>query len=112
MGDSGLVVFPTDAAEAMIFALCDLSSEARRRALDVGYDAYLNTNVHVGSAVTGHFGPPGQERFDIIGKAVNIAVCLGRRGVVLSPQAFRCLSPEGRQRFEKITRPITYRFRS
>ena len=85
---------------------------ARAKALSDGLDAYLNVNVHVGPVLTGRFGPNGDERFDVIGKTVNIAARLGRRGVTLSAQAFRCLSAEARKRFEKLMQPITYRFRT
>jgi len=112
MGDAGLVVFPEESAEVVIFALCALAAEARECARSFDLDTYLNVNVHVGPVITGSFGPPGAERFDVIGKTVNIAARLGRRGITLSPQAFRCLGPEGRERFEKVTQPIIYRFRS
>lgn len=112
MGDAGLAVFPKNSAEAVIFALCAYSQEIRDRAREYGLDTYLNINVHVGPVISGSFGVPGAERFDVIGKSVNIAARLGRRGVTLSAQAFRCLSPEGRKRFQKITPPTTYRFKS
>ncbi len=111
MGDAGLAVFPTESAEDAIFALCAFARDARKCAAEFGFDAYLNVNVHVGPVIAGSFGPPGAERFDVIGKTVNIAARLGRRGVTLSPQAFRALSPEARERFEKNRPPITYRFR-
>ncbi len=112
MGDAGLAVFPKKSAEDEIFALCEFAHEARECAREFGLDTYLNVNVHVGPVLAGQFGPAGAKRFDVIGKTVNIAARLGRRGVRLSPQAFRCLSPKGRKRFEKITPPVTYRFRS
>ena len=111
MGDAGLAVFPKKCAESVIFALSALSQETRAAAHNLGLDTYLNVNVHVGPVLAGSFGPPGAERFDVIGKTVNVAARLGRRGITLSPQAFRCLSPEGRERFEKITPPVTYRLR-
>ena len=111
MGDAGLAVFPKKCAESVIFALSALSQETRAAAHNLGLDTYLNVNVHVGPVLAGSFGPPGAERFDVIGKTVNVAARLGRRGITLSPQAFRCLSPEGRERFEKISPPITYRLR-
>ncbi len=58
----------------------------------------------------GTFGPPGMERYDVLGKSVNIAARLGRRGLNLSQQAFRCLGPEARARFDKVEPPTTYRF--
>lgn len=111
MGDAGLAVFPKESAEEVMFALAALAEEVRAYAVECGVDAYLNVNVHVGSMLAGSFGPPGQERFDVIGKTVNIAARLGRRGVTLSEQAFRCLSPQGRERFQKMTPPTTYRLR-
>ena len=109
-GDAGLAVFPRESAEDAIFALCKLADRARQVGREVGLDTYLNVNVHVGPVISGSFGPPGAERFDVIGKAVNVAARLGRRGVVLSAQAFRCLSEDARQRFHKVTRPVTYVF--
>ena len=109
IGDAGLVVFEPRAAEAAIGALDQLAREVRALGREVGLDTYLNVSVHVGPVLTGSFGAPGAERFDVLGKTVNIAARLGRRGLTLSPQAFRCLSAEARQRFQKITPPVTYR---
>ncbi len=112
MGDAGLAVFPPERMEDGVFALAELARRARDCGQEAGFDVYLNTNVHVGPVLSGSFGPPGSERFDVIGKTVNIAARLGRRGLTLSPQAFRCLSPEGREHFKKIKPPMTYRMRS
>jgi len=111
MGDAGLCVFPREQAEDVILALAELCKEARQSAVEHGIDAYLNANVHFGPVLAGSFGPPGAERYDVVGKTVNIAARLGRRGLTLSAQAFRCLSAEGRERFQKIMQPITYQFR-
>lgn len=112
MGDAGLAVCPADALEGLIFALSELATEVRQcAARDFGLDTHLAVNVHVGPVIAGEFGPPGAERFDVIGKTVNVAARLGRRGVTLSAQAFRCLSSEGRTRFRKYMRPITYHLR-
>jgi adenylate cyclase len=111
MGDAGLVIFPEEGVEQGVFALAELTQAARAAGLERGFDVYLNVSVHFGPVLQGTFGPPGQERFDVIGKTVNIAARLGRRGITLSQQAFRCLSPEGRERFQKISRPTTYRLR-
>ena len=111
IGDAGLLVFEPDRSEAVIVALADLAAESRTLAAEFGLDTYLSVNVHVGPLIAGEFGPPGLARFDVIGKTVNVAARLGRRGLTLSPQAFRRLSPEARRRFEKITPPVTYRLR-
>ncbi len=111
IGDAGLVVFPKESAEQSIFALAELREAVRECAVRSAFDAYLNVSVHFGEVLAGTFGPPGHERFDVIGKNVNIAARLGRRGITLSQQAFRCLSPEGREHFQKVSRPTTYRLR-
>jgi len=111
MGDAGLCIFPKDRAEAVILALADLCKEARTSAVEHELNAYLNVNVHFGPVLSGSFGGPGAERFDVVGKTVNIAARLGRRGLTLSAQAFRCMGDEGRQRFQKVMRPITYQYR-
>jgi len=111
MGDAGLAVFPTERAEDAIFALRDFALAARALGREVGLDTFLNINVHVGEVLTGSFGPPGAERYDVLGKTVNIAARLGRRGLTLSPQAFRCLGPEAREQFGKNTPPVTYSYR-
>lgn len=112
MGDAGIVVCPEDSVEKLVFALCDFAVAVRTCGKDFEIDTYLNISIHVGPVLAGSFGPKGSERFDVIGKTVNIAARLGRRGVTLSTQAFRCLGEEGRKRFDKIKRPITYRFKS
>jgi len=111
IGDAGLIVFPKEKAEAVILALCEFATAARAAGRRVELDTYLNISVHVGSMITGSFGAPGEEQFDVIGKTVNIAARLGRRGIILSPQAFRCLGSEARKRFSKQVPPVTYRFR-
>ena len=112
MGDAGLAVFATDVAEKVIFALCDFARDARALGRASGLDTYLNVNVHVGPVLAGSFGPAGDQRYDVIGKTVNVAARLGRRGVTLSAQAFRCLGPAARKRFEKNTPPVTYQLRA
>jgi len=111
MGDAGLCVFPTERADEAVAALCTLTEQARSLAAEHGFDAYLNVNVHAGTILQGSFGAPGNERLDVIGKAVNVTARLGRRGVTLSAQAFRLLGEEARKSFGKIKPPITYRFR-
>jgi class 3 adenylate cyclase len=109
MGDAGFAVFPEEACRDGILALRDLAGEARKLARSHGFDVYLNVNVHLGPVICGPFGPPGSGSFDVIGKTVNIAARLGRRGITLSPQAFRCLDPDSRKLFQKNMPPITYR---
>jgi len=111
MGDAGLAVFDPGHADNVIPALCEFSRVVREQAHGVGLDTHLGISVHVGPVLAGTFGAGRTKRFDVIGNAVNIAARLGRQGVTLSPQAFRCLGPETRQAFEEIKPPATYRFR-
>ena len=108
MGDASLVVFTPESAQKVIAALQVLAVETRVLAGQFGLNTYLNINVHIGPILAGCFGPPGHERFDVIGKTVNVAARLGRRGLTLSSQAFRCLDSKFRKRFDIHMPPITY----
>ena len=111
-GAEGLCVIPAHGMAAGIHALCELAGAARRLAREHGFDAHLNAQVHFGAVVSGEFGPPGLRRYDVIGKAVNVAARIGGRGVVLTAQAYRQLDHASRQRFDKYAPPISYHYRS
>ena len=111
IGDAGLVVMDEESIDAGVVALVDLCLRTRELALKAGFDSWLNVTLHVGQVVAGDFGPPKQKRFDVIGKAVNVAARLGRRGFTLSGQAYRRLSPKTRERFDKIKTPTNYSYR-
>ncbi|MDE0448822.1 MAG: hypothetical protein OXH96_19325 [Spirochaetaceae bacterium] len=111
-GAEGLCVIPAGRMAAGVRALCELAGEVRGLACDRGFDAHLNARVHFGAVVSGEFGPPGLRRYDVIGKAVNVAARLGGRGVVLTAQAYRQLDHASRQRFDKHTPPVSYHYRA
>lgn len=111
-GAEGLCVIPADGMADGVQALCELAGAARPLAREHGFDAHLNVRVHFGAVVSGEFGPPGMRRYDVIGKAVNVAARLGGRGVVLTAQAYRQLDHASRQRFDKHTPPISYHYRA
>lgn len=111
IGDEGLTVIPPERMQEGVLALCELSVSIRALAREHGFDAYLNVRIHYGAVVSGEFGPPELRRYDVIGKAVNVAARLGGRGVVLTAQAFRQLDHVSRQQFDKRTPPISYHFR-
>ena len=110
-GAEGLCVIPAPRMAEGVHALCELGTAVRRLAREQGFDAHLNVQVHFGAVVNGEFGPPGLRRYDVIGKAVNVAARLGGRGVVLAAQAYRQLDHASRQRFDKHTPPISYHYR-
>ena len=111
-GAEGLCVIPADGMAAGAQALCELAGAVRRLAREHGFDAHLNAGVHFGAVVSGEFGPPDLRRYDVIGKAVNVAARLGGRGVVLTAQAYRQLDHGSRQRFDKHTPPISYHYQA
>jgi adenylate cyclase len=108
MGDGTLVVFDAGDADRGVAALLDLKLEIDRYLASRGWDCRATVKAHVGSAIAGPYGPPGDRRFDVIGKTVNTAAMLETSGVALSTEAFRTLSPAVRQRFKKHTWPVTY----
>ena len=111
-GAEGLCVIPAPRMAEGVQALCELGGAVRGLARERGFDAYLNVRVHFGAVVSGEFGPPDLRRYDVIGKAVNVAARVGGRGMVLTAQAYRQLDHASRQRFDKHTPPISYHFRA
>ncbi|MDE0228259.1 MAG: hypothetical protein OXJ62_05325 [Spirochaetaceae bacterium] len=111
-GAEGLCVMPAAGMAAGVQALCELAGAVRPLAREHGFDAHLSAQVHFGAVVSGEFGPPGLRRYDVIGKAVNVAARLGGRGVVLTAQAYRQLDHASRQRFDKHTPPVSYHYRA
>jgi class 3 adenylate cyclase len=106
MGDAALVVFPEELADRGIMALLDLKADVDRWLQDRPIGDSLHVNVHFGEVTIGRMGRAGN--LDVIGETVNIAATLGSRGFGLSQQAFRCLSPEHRRSFRRLTPPVLY----
>jgi adenylate cyclase len=106
LGDAVLIAFPEEQADRGIMALLQLKREVdawfKRRNMDSG----LHVNLHFGEVTMGRLG--SIQSLDIIGEAVNVCATLPHQGVTLSPQAFRCLTPENRRLFHRHTPPITY----
>jgi len=71
IGDGILVVFPLSRARDAVAALRGFQSSATAlwSAIDVACRAQVK--VGVGALVTGPLGPPGDERFDVYGNALN-----------------------------------------
>ena len=108
IGDAALAVFPEDGADAGVRMLLDLKPVVDHFMAERGWDCRLIAKVHFGDVIAGQFGPQGNKRFDVVGRAVNTAAVLETAGVTLSVEAFRQLSGEMRQHFKKHTPPITY----
>jgi class 3 adenylate cyclase len=109
IGDAALIAFPEDRVNAGVKMLLSLKETGDRLMSECGWECRLNIRVNFGPVIAGPFGAQGSKRFDIIGKAVNVAAMLDRSsGISLSGEAFRRLGPELRHQFKKHTPPITY----
>ena len=87
IGDAVLAVFGTDRLSEVIDALLLLASEFEREAQAAGFATRVDGKVHLGPVIAGSFGPPGLQRFDVLGRTVNQAALLRGEGIVLSSAA-------------------------
>jgi len=108
IGDAALIVFTEDKVDQGVRMLLDLKHDVDRFMTSSGWDSRLHIKVNFGPVIAGSFGAAGAKRFDVIGRAVNIAATLDSTGISLSVAAFRKLSPAMRTHFKKHTPPIVY----
>lgn len=87
IGDAILAVFEVESLSEVVDGLFRLADEFERVAGERGFATRVDGKVHLGPVISGSFGPPGLERFDVLGKAVNQAALLRGEGIVLSPTA-------------------------
>jgi class 3 adenylate cyclase len=106
MGDAFLAVWPEARAGGGAAALPGLKRDIDAWWAAKGWDSRVVVKAHFGRAVTGPFGT--EERFDVIGNAVNVAATLPARTVALSVEAFRCLGSAERREFKKHSAPVVY----
>ena len=57
--------------------------------------------AHFGPVTAGPIGTRSEKRFDVFGETVNTAALLNARGVAITPQVFRKLTPEITQAFQE-----------
>lgn len=110
MGDAALVVFPEELADRGIMALLDLKATVDRWIQHRAIGNALYVNAHFGEVTLGKMGRAAS--LDVIGETVHIAATLGSRGFGISQQAFRQLTLEHRQVFQKFTPPVLYQPKS
>jgi len=109
IGDAMLAVFPAERSEDGVVALLNLKDAADELMVQQGWDCRLVVKAHFGPVAAGLFPVGSEERYDVLGRTVNIAARLeAGAGFALSAEAFRRLGPEARRRFKKHTPPITY----
>ena len=113
LGDSALGYFPASLVDAGVAALIALKRETEATLEVAGSYPHLRVGAHYGEFAVAALPPVAIE--DIHGDTVNIAASLGSGGqnshrgrMVISPAAFRALSPESRKSFHKFTEPIVY----
>ncbi|MGH7427675.1 MAG: adenylate/guanylate cyclase domain-containing protein [Candidatus Methylomirabilaceae bacterium] len=71
IGDGILLVFPIPLAREAVAALRRFQAAATTLWAEVDPGCRTQVKVGVGSLATGPFGPPGDERFDVYGSALN-----------------------------------------
>lgn len=107
--DSGLAAFPSDKTDDGVNALMKLKTKTDQWANQKVPGSRLAVNAHVGPAAIGRLK---NNSLEMVGEAVATVYSMGKKQFLLSPQAFRKLSPETRKAFRKFTPPIVYRLAS
>lgn len=108
IGDAALMVFPEDAAAAGVRMLIELKPAIDELMAAKGWECRLNAKAHFGSAIAGQFGPAGDTRFDVIGRAVNVAAMLRLSALTLSADAYGVLPLELKAKFKEHETPGTF----
>lgn len=108
IGDTALVIFPEDRADAGVRALLDLKDKGDAWLAARGLSCRHVIKAHFGPLARGPIGTRKEKRPDIYGLTVNTAAMTPSKGVALTPQAFRKLEPSTRKRLKKHTPPVTY----
>jgi class 3 adenylate cyclase len=71
MGDCAFITFPVEVATEVLEALRRLQEEASAVWRRLDETSHVQVKVGVGTVVSGALGLPGDQRFDVIGDAVN-----------------------------------------
>jgi class 3 adenylate cyclase len=110
IGDACLFTFPDELVNQAMTVLLELKAELERFFKEKGFGNTLTFSLHFGEVVV--LKIPPFDTWDIGGHAINIVWSLDRgpyRGqFVITPQAFRKLTPTNRKLFHKHTPPIVY----
>ena len=108
IGDATLAAFPERAVDAGVRAIFDIRALEDRAMQHRGWECRLHARAHFGEVVSGEFGPDGDKRYDIFGRAVNRAAKLKTSGFTLSEEAYGKLTPELQRRFMAQAATQTY----
>jgi class 3 adenylate cyclase len=108
MGDSALMVFSADQADAGVRSLFALQDEGDKFLSARGLPSRHYIRAHFGPVQQGELGTRADKRVDIIGATVNTMFLLKDTGFAITPEVFQVLQPETRMLFKKHTPPSTY----
>jgi len=108
MGDAMLLAYPAEIASQAVMALKELKVAGDEWLKLKAVPCQQQAKAHLGTAIAGPVGAPGQERLDVYGKTVNICATLQSGALVLTPQVFRALDAPTRKHFKKHTPPVIY----
>jgi class 3 adenylate cyclase len=71
MGDAALLTFPTDRCSQAVDTLREFQTDASEMWRRFDERCHVQVKVGMGRVVCGDLGPPGNERCDIVGDALN-----------------------------------------
>ncbi len=71
LGDAVLLTFPVDRCREVVETVRELQENTSEMWQRFDDDCRVQVKVGVGAVVCGDLGPPGDERFDIVGDALN-----------------------------------------
>jgi hypothetical protein len=102
MADVIVAVYPWRSSAEVVPAITELSEQVVQAAIPFRLDASMNANLHLGVVIEGTFGPPGQARPGIVGKALEVVSRLERNGITVTGEVFNALSKETQRLFHRI----------
>jgi class 3 adenylate cyclase len=94
IGDGVIVAFPVSHAREAVTDLRSLQEGGTNVWRLFDERCYLQVKVGIGSLISGSFGPPGQERDDLYGDALNQLFKLAGGDFVISPALTRVIGGE------------------
>lgn len=112
-GDSCLATFPDDGAVDAVDAAIALAPVAQEIGTAFGIELGFGANIHLSTVADGAFGPPGDERYDVIGAGVTHTFRMGGGpGIRITEPVYRQLPSERRTPWTKQRPPALYTYSS
>jgi adenylate cyclase len=92
IGDSSLIIFPSDAPHVAVSALRAVQARAADLMPRFGPDCHLHVRLHVGKVACGLLGTAVDKRCDVIGRAVNELFLMPNEEFLISGELQRRLA--------------------